>query len=242
MLRTVHLHGHLKEAFGPSYRFDVATAGEALKALNCAFPGKFVAAIREGSYKLVRVASSTNAGAEGVRMGIALDLGLINEMKLGAADLHLIPVAEGAAMSQTAKGTTKVVLGATLIAGAIFFAPAAAGGISGFAAALGAPAGLGLTYGNIALIGFGLVLAGVSTLLTKPAVSTASNGLTASGSGIGNAGQQGNAIPLIYGEVLVGSTVISVSSVVEDIDVYANSAGSIETAFGHSPAYWSGAS
>jgi predicted phage tail protein len=234
MMRTVHLHGHLKESFGPSYRFDVATAAEALKALNCAFPGKFIAALREGSYRLVRGAQHT---------GAALDLELINQLKLGSADLHLIPVAEGAAMSQTAKGTTKIVLGATLIAGAIFFAPAmAGGGMSAFSAAMGAPVGMGLTYGNIALIGFGLVLAGVSTLLTKPAVNTASNGLTTSGSGIGNAGQQGNAIPLIYGEVLVGSTVISVSSMVEDIDVYANSAGSIETAFGHSPAYWSGAS
>jgi predicted phage tail protein len=233
MLRTIHLHGHLKETFGPSYRFDVATAAEALKALNCAFPGKFIAAIREGSYRLVRGAQHT---------GAALDLELINQLKLGSADLHLIPVAEGAAMSQTAKGTTKIVLGATLVAGAMFFAPAAGAGMSGFAAAMGSSVGMGLTYGNIALVGIGLALAGVSELLTKPAVSTASNGLTASGSGIGNAGQQGNAIPLIYGECLVGSTIISVASTVEDIAVYANSAGSIETAFGHSPAYWSGAS
>jgi predicted phage tail protein len=42
MLRTIHLHGALKKQFGPSFRFDVATAGEALRALNCAFPGKFV--------------------------------------------------------------------------------------------------------------------------------------------------------------------------------------------------------
>ena len=234
MLRTIHLHGHLKETFGPSYRFDVATAAEALKALNCAFPGKFIAALREGSYRLVRGAQHT---------GMALDMELINQLKLGSADLHLIPVAEGAVMSQTAKGTTKIVLGATLIAGAMFFAPGAAvGSMSAFSAAMGSSVGMGITYGNIALVGLGLVLAGVSTLLTKPAVSTASNGLTAAGSGIGNAGQQGNAIPLIYGEVLVGSTVISVSSTVEDIAVYANSAGSIETAFGHSPSYWSGAS
>ena len=50
----------------------------------------------------------------------------------------------------------------------------------------------------------------------------------------------GSAIPLIYGEVLVGSVPISVASAVEDIDVYANQQGSIETAFGHTPSYWSG--
>ena len=228
MLRTIHLHGHLKETFGPSFRFDVATAGEALKALNCAFPGKFVSAIREGSYKLVRGA---------LRTGAVLDLELINELKLGSADLHLIPIAEGAAMSQTAKGTTKVVLGATLVAGAIFMSggmmatPLAASGLAS-----------GITYGNIAMIGLGIALAGVSTLLTKPAVNTSSNSLSVAGGDIGNSGGQGNAIPLIYGEVLVGSVPISVASAVEDIDVYANSAGSIETAFGHTPSYWSGAS
>jgi predicted phage tail protein len=108
---------------------------------------------------------------------------------------------------------------------------------------MGAPTGiLGLTYGNIALIGVGLALAGASTLLSKPAVNTASNGLTAQGTNTGNDGLQGSAIPLIYGETMVGSTVISVSSTVEDISVYANSAGSIEAAFGHSPAYWAGQS
>ena len=232
MIRTIHLHGHLKESFGPSFRFDVATAGEALRALNCAFPGKFIAAIREGSYNLVRGALST---------GAALDMELITELKLGSADLNIIPAAEGAAMSQTAKGTTKVVLGATLVAGAIFMS---GGTLAAPLSMMGSAAipGLGITYGNIAMVGLAVALAGVSTLSTKPPVSTASNGLTASGSAIGNAGQQGNAIPLIYGECMVGSTVVSVSSTVEDINVYANSAGSIETAFGHSPSYWSGAS
>jgi predicted phage tail protein len=228
MMRSIHLHGSLGKEFGASHRFDVATAAEALRALNCAFPGKFVAALREGSYKLVRGA---------LRTGAALDIDLICELKLGSADLHLIPVAEGAAMSQHAKGTTKLVLGSVLVGTAIFMS----GGI--LATPLMATGLLsGVTWGNIALIGVGLMLAGVSTLLTKPAVNTASNSVSVAGGDIGNSGGQGNAIPLIYGEVLVGSVPISVASAVEDIDVYANSAGSIETAFGHSPSYWSGSS
>jgi predicted phage tail protein len=231
-LRTIHLHGSLKKQFGASYRFDVATAGEALRALNCAFPGKFVKALEGGSFKLVRGA---------LRTGMQLDLSLINELKLGSADLHLIPVAKGAAMSQTAKGTTKVVLGAALIGGAIFMS---GGTLAAPLLGMGAPIPglLGMTYGNIALLGLGLTIAGVSTLLSKPPVSTASNGVTVSNGNIGNSGQQGDAIPLIYGEVLTGSVPISAASDVEDINVYADSAGSIETAFGHSPAYWSGAS
>lgn len=226
MLRTIHLHGALCEQFGESYRFDVETAGEALRALNCAFPGKFTKALQGNSYRLVR--GDPDAGMD-------LDLDLIVQFKLGAADLHVIPVAAGA-MNQTAKGTTKVVLGAALVGTAIFMS-------DGILAAPLASSGLlnGMTWGNIALVGLGLALAGVSTLLTKPAEQTGgSNDVSVAGAAQGETGQQGSAIPLIYGEVLAPGIPISVSSKVEDIDVYANSAGSIEQAFGHSPAYWGG--
>jgi predicted phage tail protein len=233
MMRTIHLHGKLGKEFGQSHRFEVETAGEALRALNCAFPKRFCAALDGGYYKIVR-------GDK--RSGMQLDLDLVNQLKLGSADLHVIPVAKGAAMSQSAKGTTKIVLGAALIGGAVFFS----GGVlaTPLLSAGSAGAGLfgGLTYGNVALLGLGLVLAGASTLLTKPQVNTASNSLNVNGGNIGNSGQQGNGIALIYGECLVGTTPISAWSDVEDIDVYADSAGSIETAFGHNPAYWDGSS
>jgi len=219
MLRTVHLHGRLAKDFGKSHRFDVATAGEALRALNCAFPGRFVKAIERGSYKIVR-------GDK--RAGMQLDIDLINQFNLGQADLHMIPVPRGA-KNDTGKGTAKIVLGAALVGGAIFLSggtlatPLAASGILS-----------GTTYGTVAAIGLGLALSGASTLLSKPAgeQTHASNSLSVNGGNIGNSGLQGNAIPLIYGECLVGTTPIQVWSDVEDIDVYADSAGSIETAFG----------
>lgn len=218
-LRVVHLHGRLGKEFGASHRFDVVTAGEALRALNCAFPGRFVKAIEEGYYKIVR-------GDK--RSGMQLDLDLVKQFNLGLADLHIIPVAKGAA-SNTAKGTTKIVLGAALIGGAIFMSggllatPLAASGILS-----------GTTYGTVAAIGLGLALSGAATLLTKPASPStqASNALSVNGGNIGNSGKQGDAIPLVYGEVMVGSTPVEVWSDVEDIDVYADNAGSIETAFG----------
>jgi predicted phage tail protein len=218
MLRTIHLHGRLGKDFGPTHRFDVATAAEALRALNCAFPGRFVKAIQEGYYKIVR-------GDK--RSGMQLDIDLINQFNLGAADLHISPVIRGA-KSSTAKGTTKIVLGAALVGGAIFMSggvlatPLAASGILS-----------GTSYGAVAAIGLGLALSGASTLLTKPAspAPQPSNGLSVNGGNIGNSGKQGDAIPLIYGDCMVGSTPVEVWSDVEDIDVYANSAGSIETAF-----------
>jgi predicted phage tail protein len=233
MMRTINLHGSLKKEFGASYRFDVATAGEALRALNCAFPGRFVKALEGGSFKLVR-------GDK--RSGMQLDLELICGFKLGSADLHIIPVARGAAASQAAKGTTKVVLGAALVGGAIFMS---GGTLAAPLALMGNAAipALGITWGNIAAVGLAVSLAGAATLMAKPAASQVNTSSATLNSGnIGNSGQQGDAIPLIYGEVLVGSTPISAASDVEDIGVYADQEGSIEATFGHSPAYWSGTS
>lgn len=229
MLRTVHLHGSLKKEFGPSFRFDVATAGEALRALNCAFPGKFVAALKEGQFKLVR-------GDK--RSGMQLDLDLVCSLKLGLADLHLMPVAKGA--SASGKGTTKVVLGAALVGGAIFLSGGTlAAPLAGMSGAI--VPGIGITWGNIAAAGLAVTLAGASTLLSQPAAAHTNHSSADINTGnIGNSGKQGDAIQLIYGEVLTGSVPVSVSSEVEDIDVYANQQGSIESAFDHSPAYWSG--
>jgi predicted phage tail protein len=225
MLRTIHLYGALADEFGESFRFDTSTAADTLRALNCAFPGRFVKALEGNSYRLVR--GDPNAGMD-------LDLEDVQLFKLGAANLHLIPVAEGA-MNQTTKGTTKIVLGVALIGGAIFMS-------GGTLATPLASSGLlsGMTYGNIAIVGLGLALAGVSTLLTKPTAQSASNDVSVSGSATGDLGQEGAAIPLVYGRVLTPGTPISVASQTEDIDLYANSAGSIEAAFGHDPSYWGG--
>lgn len=227
-LRTVHLYGPLAEEFGESFRFDVATAGEAMRALNCAFPGRFIAALEGKSFRLVRGDPDT---------GMDLDMDEVIKFKLGRADLHLIPVAEGA-MNQTAKGTTKVVLGAALVGGAIFMS----GGMlaTPVSALAGMPLIGGTTYGTIAAVGLGLALSGVATLLTKPPVNTASNNISGSGSATGDLGQEGAAIPLIYGRFMVPGIPISLSSQTEDINVYANSNGSIEADFGHNPSYWNG--
>ena len=62
-------------------------------------------------------------------------------------------------------------------------------------------------------------------------------GVSAQGAATGDLGQQGAAIPLIYGEVLTQAVPISVVSTVEDIPVYSDQYGSIEAAFNH---FWYG--
>lgn len=223
-MRTVFLHGALGDEFGESFLFEIDTAAEAVRALNCAFPGKFLKALEGHSYRLVRGDLDT---------GMELDLELVTSLRLGKADLHFIPVAAGS-QSQTAKGTTKLVLGTALVGVAIF---ASGGTLATPLASTGILSGM--TWGNIALVGVGLALSGASTLLTKTSEQTGGSAdVSVAGAAQGEAGQQGAAIPLIYGEVLTPGIPISISSQVEDISVYANSAGSIEEAFGENPAFW----
>ncbi|MEH2542824.1 hypothetical protein [Bradyrhizobium sp. AZCC 1699] len=213
MLRSIHLHGRLKKQFGASHRFDVATAAEALRALNCAFPGAFVTALQTGSYKLVR-------GDK--RSGMHLDLDLVSSFNLGAADLHLIPVAAGAANN---KGVTKAIIGTVLVGAAIFMS----GGALAAPLTIGGQSLLGATWGNIALLGLGVALSGVSTMLagdTKPKEDAESHeSFTINGPT--NMAAEGTAIPLIYGEVITGSINVSFDADIEDIGTYQGVTGSM---------------
>lgn len=208
ILRTIYLHGRLKSEFGPRFRFDVSTAAEAFRALNCAFPGKFIAALQTGYFKVVR-------GDR--RNGMSLDIDLISSFGLGAADLHIIPVAKGAANGK-ASGTMKAVIGTAIIGGAIFMS---GGTLAAPLASLGSPiaTGLGITWGNIAAIGLGVTLMGASQLLAKPDTPKADdNSFTTSGPG--NTATQGSPIPLIYGRVVTSPVTISVDADIEDIGAY----------------------
>jgi predicted phage tail protein len=213
MLRTIHLHGRLKKQFGASHRFDVATAAEALRALNCAFPGAFVTALQTGSYKLVR-------GDK--RSGMQLDIDLVNSFKLGVADLHLIPVAAGAANS---KGVTKAIVGTVLVGAAIFMS----GGTLAAPLTIGGQSVLGLTWGSVAAVGLGIALQGASTLLAGKEATKADADRNESFTinGPANDAREGTAIPLIYGEVITGSINVSFDADIEDIGTYQGVTGSL---------------
>ncbi|MGY3575276.1 hypothetical protein [Bradyrhizobium sp. USDA 4504] len=209
MIRTIHLHGRLGKQFGKTHRFDVATAGEALRALNCAFPGEFVKALQTGSFKLVR--GDKHSGQH------FTDMEFVNKLKLGAADLHLIPAARGAA---NGKGAAKTIIGVALIGGAIFLS---GGTLAAPLANMSAAAipGIGVTWGNIAMVGLGLTLAGVSTLLSRPTESTEQS-QSYNLNGPGNVGQQGDPIQLIYGRTMVQTVNISFDADIEDIGAYSS--------------------
>jgi predicted phage tail protein len=206
-MRTIFLHGHLKEQFSDKFRFDVLTASEALRALNCAFPRKFVQAMREGAYHVIR---------GDIDSGLELDIKMMMELRLGSGDLHIVPSGCGAKSG----GTTKAILGVAIIGAAIFFS---AGTLAAPLSGLGEAAfgnALGITWGNIALLGLGVALAGVAQILSKPN-QTQQQTPSYSLGGQQNVYEQGQPIPLIYGgPIIVGSQAISVGLDIEQIGAF----------------------
>jgi predicted phage tail protein len=194
MLRNVYLHGTLGEKFGDKHRLDVSTASEAIRALSMQLRG-LEAAIRNGEWHVVR----------GKTVESGFDIGdeeMLVSFNLGNGDLHIVPVIAGSKRS----GLLKIVLGVVLIGAAFAFAPAA----GGLGAAIGGGGGFlgGFTYGNLAMVGVALVAAGASQLLS-PEQDNEEKKESFLFNGPGNSYSQGNAVPLVYGEVITGGQMAS---------------------------------
>lgn len=117
---------------------------------------------------------------------------------IGEQEIRIIPVIGGAG------ATGRILAGVALIAGA-FFTGGATIGLLGLAA----PVALSTVLGGI---GVSLVLGGVSQLLSPvPTIPTEQSDPRASYSfsGVQNTSRQGLPIPLIYGEMICGSIVVS---------------------------------
>ena len=136
---------------------------------------------------------------------------------VGQSDIKFVPVVSGSG------GLGKALLGGALIAmsfgvGGLFTTPLAFGGGGiGFAAAgIGAKAAFG--------IGAGLVLSGVSDMLfptpKMPEFSSEQDPrLSFSFSGTQQTSRAGTPVPLVYGEIITGSVVISSSIDTEQVQV-----------------------
>jgi predicted phage tail protein len=198
MMRNIVLHGRLKKEFGPSFRLDVETAAEAIRAIGLQVPA-FIESLKEGSYQVIR----------GRRHGgMHLTLEDVSDFRLGGADLHIVPMVRG---SKSGGGALKAILGVALIGASVFLS----GGT------LAAPImGSGVTYGNLAMMGVALSLAGVGSLLSSPEETKSKDDDSFTLSGPGQSYEQGSPVPLIYGEVITGSVMISGGIDIEDIGAY----------------------
>jgi len=210
MEKEIRVYGPLAKFVGfRRIMAEVSNAAEAVRMLIANFPGLEQHMI-EHDYKVVVDRYEAD----------------VEEIAYPASQtIQIIPVIGGAG-----GGVGKVIAGIALVAGAIILGPAV-GGFFGLGAGL-ASGGAGIIGGIAATItgtiGLGLIGMGVSQMLTPtPKLNaigpqgfsrqgaTSSEGTAQdpqdsySFSGIQNTSKQGVPVPLIYGETVVGSIVIS---------------------------------
>jgi predicted phage tail protein len=194
MLRKIKLYGKLAKFIGHRVlEADVATAAEAVRFLLANWP-EAEAHMNDQHY---RVSIGT----------YDIDLEELHH-PAGAAPISFVPVVAGAG-----GGVGKILAGIALIAFAIVFAPAAAGFLGAGLAAGGSAFTLGAAASVIiGTIGASLVFGGIAQLLTPTPKISKDEGdprKSFSFSGIQNTNRAGVPVPVVYGETLVGSVVIS---------------------------------
>ena len=193
MLKKLYLYGDLADTYGEVHSFHINSVGEAIRAMEANFPGFRRSIDRKAEYNVVR--------GETLADGEALDDDTIF-MKFRKGDFHIAPAIIGAKA-----GVIQVVLGAILIVVGVVLS------IYGYGA--GTP---------LIKLGIALMLSGIAVMLTP--VPGGQNyddqedpnqrrGFLFDGPT--NTTEQGGAIPLIYGRMLVGSTIISTSIDIEDV-------------------------
>lgn len=200
-LKTLRLHGVLRQKFGPEFKLDARSPREAVYALSCVLPG-FRAHLQEHSLP-------------GYRLFVGREARQRDHLDMPSSDrevIRLVPVVAGS--GNTLKSIATVIVGAALI-----YFSGGIGGALGNAVMGGGYAGIGagtVFSSAVSSIGWGLALAGVSSLLFTPPRPTPAgqterpeNRPSYIFDGPVNTTRQGNAVPVLYGRLLIGSQVIS---------------------------------
>lgn len=204
-IRTIHLHGRLGKKYGKTHRFAVATPAEAIRALNANYPG-FASEILELGEK---------GYAYRVLHGKRANIGLNKADELhepASGDIRIIPEIAGSKKG----GLGQLILGIAMIA-TVFFTGGATAGIWGTQL-------FGTTVGKMVMqVGLSLALGGVVQMLASTTKSTQSSEDTKNPSyvfdGAVNTMAQGHPVPVGYGEMIVGSAVISAGIDIDQVPI-----------------------
>ena len=198
MLRKIKLHGELAEFLGrDEFEAVVKTTAEAVKFLITNFPK--LEAYMSNRYYQVLVGDNE------------LDKDQIHD-PVGKSEIHFVPVISGAGGSSF----QRILIGGALI-GASFLFPGAGMFAGGSAAAKAAAAASPFMAGvgtALSAIGAGMVLNGVSEILfplPTPEEQEDDPRISFNFSGVQNTSRAGTAHPIVYGEIVCGSVVISAS-------------------------------
>ena len=189
-MKTIHVHGILKDKFGEFFKLDVMSAREATQAIASQLP----------EFKMFML----KAEQEGMRFAVFADEisedGNLGENDIdnmtGASVIHIVPKIMGA--GGDAFGWLQVVAGAVLVG---------VGAVMGFNPAL-ISAGIGLMIGGAA-----------SLLMPTPELGQQDEDGNQANYGFGGAVTtvaQGNPVPILIGERYIGGFICSAGIYTED--------------------------
>lgn len=183
-MATVRFYGDLQR-YGRKFKLEVYTAGEALKALMIQIPG-LRQHIQSGEYR-VRIAGKDMHQDD-------INTGMQNLLPDDAV-IHIIPHLAGAKNG----GILPIVMGVAMVVAAFW--------TCGFSMVA-----WGSAQTMLAVSGAAMILSGTMMMLTKMPVtgpmSAEKSGNTAF-SNLDNTVTQGQPIPVCYGEMMIGSKVLS---------------------------------
>ncbi|MEN5159681.1 tail assembly protein [Achromobacter spanius] len=196
MLREVRLYGRLGAKFGRVHSLAVNSAAEAIRALCVLVPG-FERELSDSEAHGVHFAcflGKRNIGEDAMRHPVGCDA------------IRIAPVMAGAKRA----GLFQTILGAVLIVVASVYSGGAAAAFSA-----------GGWAGTTAVLGASLMLGGIVQMLSPQqrglsAADSPENGASYNFNGPVNTSAQGNPVPLLYGRMIVGSSVISAGIFAED--------------------------
>ncbi len=204
-MKTIKVFGQLKKFLGQStFKLDVATPAEAVKALTVNFPGldKWL----------------LDSDQDGVQYRVTLGE---KELEPDRPEPLLEPWSEQEVFSIAPvlsgsggrRGWGAILIGVALVGVALVFPGAALGTIGTFG---GAGVGVSSIVGGI---GVSLIIGGIAQLLTPipSAPKEAERFNSFIFSGIDNVSQQGLPVPIIFGRCFVGSHVLSTSLDVDQL-------------------------
>lgn len=190
--RTVKLYGELGAKFGRVHNLAVSNVGEAVRALGVLYP----------EFDAHLTGSQDRGVAYAVFYG-KRNLNNKDECLLPANDDEEIRIAP-IIMGSKSGGVFGIILGAVLVVVGTLITP--------YTGAFGVA---------VAQLGWGMIVGGVAQLLTPtPKGSSAAdkpdNQPSYTFNGAVNTQAQGNPVPVLYGELIVGSAVISAGISAED--------------------------
>jgi predicted phage tail protein len=190
MSTEIKLYGHLKEATGrSSFKAKVSNTAEAVKFLIANFP----TLEHEMANQYYRVSVNN----------VDIDKTELHD-PIGIAEIKIVPVIAG-----SGRGFGKILLGAALI-GLSFLLPGPAIPFKNLQFGGGALFTGGTTIARgLAYIGAALVLSGIADLFTPAVEPEAEDPLSANFSNTINTTLATVPIPILYGECITGSVVIS---------------------------------